>query len=264
MNTPPQAKPECEMHEQRTRRGKILGGILLVTIGGLLLAREFGADIPWWIFTWKMLLIGIGIVSGIKHGFTKLFWLVPLGVGLAFLINDHFYPGIINTHMIWPVVLIVIGIVFIFNPKRKWGAAAEHKWQKKSGGSHGFTLPAEGELLQVTGDGNLEITAFMSGVEKVVMSKDFRKGEINAFMGGAQVDMSQSDMHSTASLEVNAVMGGVKLIIPGHWEVVSEINCILGGVEDKRRLTPPQDAALRKTLILEGNAVMGGIEIRNY
>ena len=52
--------------------------------------------------------------------------------------------------------------------------------------------------------------------------------------------------------------------IPSHWEVKSEINCVAGGVEDKRRIVAGTENSERKLLLLEGNVFLGGIEIRNF
>jgi hypothetical protein len=55
------------------------------------------------------------------------------------------------------------------------------------------------------------------------------------------------------------MMGGIVLRIPEDWAVVSNVTAILGGVDDKTRpLVEPVG-----TLVLEGLALMGGIEIKD-
>jgi hypothetical protein len=38
--------------EKSHRRGKIVGGIFIIIIGSLFLARELGVDLPQYLFTW--------------------------------------------------------------------------------------------------------------------------------------------------------------------------------------------------------------------
>jgi len=104
----------------------------------------------------------------------------------------------------------------------------------------------------------------MSGVEKNVVDKNFSGGEINAIMGGVEISFAEADILSVAQLEVNAILGGIKMIVPSHWEIKSELNCIMGGIEDKRVIQSTPEGPQKKLLILEGNVCSGGIEIRNY
>ena len=65
-------------YEKSHKRGKIVSGILVVIIGSLFLARELGALIPAWIFTWKMLIVGIALVVIVKNPFVLLKLLIPV------------------------------------------------------------------------------------------------------------------------------------------------------------------------------------------
>ena len=43
-------------------RGRALGGLIVVAVGVVLLAKQVGVDFPYWFFSWPMLLITIGEV----------------------------------------------------------------------------------------------------------------------------------------------------------------------------------------------------------
>jgi len=60
-------------------------------------------------------------------------------------------------------------------------------------------------------------------------------------------------------LEVNAIFGGVSLYIPGDWNVVTQIDAVFGGFEDRRKVTEPVDNTRR--LIIDGTCIFGGGEI---
>src|SRR6185369_477399 len=94
------------------------GGLLIVVIGSLFLARELGAEIPFWVFTWKMLLIGIGIIIAVKHKLMHPGWIFLIGVGGAFILNDV-YPDMHIKPILWPSLIIMAGLVIIFKPRRK-------------------------------------------------------------------------------------------------------------------------------------------------
>ena len=56
-----------EMHSHGSNR--VWGGLVLLAAGGLLLARQVGADIPSWMFHWPMIVIAIGLLISFKSGF---------------------------------------------------------------------------------------------------------------------------------------------------------------------------------------------------
>jgi hypothetical protein len=64
-------------------------------------------------------------------------------------------------------------------------------------------------------------------------------------------------------LDVVAIFGGVKIIIPPTWEVKSEVTAIFGGLDDKRALMP-YNGEERKIVIIKGIALFGGVDIRNF
>jgi hypothetical protein len=117
-DTPEVNKPE--KWEGAQKRGKIVSGLAVLVAGTLLLARELGVELPWWLFTWKFWLIVFGFVIGFKHNFSRPFWIFPVLIGLAYLIVD-FYPDLINRDILWPVVLMIFGAIMIlraFFPKK--------------------------------------------------------------------------------------------------------------------------------------------------
>ena len=65
-------------------------------------------------------------------------------------------------------------------------------------------------------------------------------------------------VYTPPKLELNAVFGSIRLIVPSHWQLKMENNAVLGGVEDKR---PQHSIYSDKIMYLEANAVFGGIQI---
>jgi predicted membrane protein len=250
--------------ERSQRRGKIFGGMIVVAIGSLFLAREMGVEMPYWLFSWKVLLIVIGFFVGVKHSFRGGGWLVPIIIGSAFLLKDNF-PDLAISHYIWPIAIILFGLMIMFKPRRK--GCRDHRAYRKWGRHQGWQQRGEQYAQwqqKKNSDNYLELNAVFGGIEKNIITKDFKGGEINVVFGGAEVNMSQADFNERIELEINNVFAGTKLIVPAHWEIRSEITAVLGSVEDKRSVLKDMNTDKGKILVLKGNVVFGGIDIQSF
>lgn len=225
-------------------------GLILLIVGGALLARQLGVIMPAWLFTWEALLITIGLTIGIVNRFRDIGWLIITAVGVFFLMDDV-YPEI--KHFVWPAVIILLGLVIILRPRQKKIPFAGDGSAQSPVYTHGDTTPA---------DDVLDAVAVFGAVKKNVLSKNFKGGEVVTVFGGSEINLTQADFVSPIRLEIVAVFGGSKLIVPANWEVRSEATAILGGVDDKRDPALNQNSG--KLIILEGTAILGGIEIVSY
>jgi predicted membrane protein len=252
--------------EKSQRRGRIMGGLLVIAAGSLFLAKELGAEIPTWIFSWKVLLIGIGIVLAIKHKFMHPGWIILVGIGGVFLLND-FYPDMQIKPFLWPALLILIGLFILFKPRHKHNHHAQlwrKKWEEKQKQRQTCDRYRDWEQEDFDED-FIESTNVMGGVKKNFLSKKFKGGEIVNVFGGAHINLTQSDFEGTATLSVTQVFGGTKLIVPANWEIKSTNVTICGGIEDKRPTQPvPTNGEAVKVLQLIGTTVFGGIEIKSH
>src|SRR4051812_47624202 len=104
-------------YQRKAKKGRIGLGIIILFVGLMLLFRSMGLlFFPTWIFTWPMILILIGVFSGIRHGFRKGFWLLPVVIGLLFLVNET-YPSINLNRYFAPIIIITVGLLFIFRTR---------------------------------------------------------------------------------------------------------------------------------------------------
>jgi predicted membrane protein len=252
----------CRKHEQKQRRGKVMGGLLLISIGSLFLARELGAEIPVWVFSWEMLLIGIGITLAVKHKFQHPGWILLILIGGSFLAIDV-YPEVRIKPILWPSIFILLGILLLFKPRRKKHSRMHRHW-KHAHLRHRHFQDVCGVTEKSSKDDFIESTAFMAGVRKVVLSKNFKGGDISNVFGGTELNLSQADFEDKAALEITQVFGGTKLLVPTHWEIRSELVTIVGSVEDKRNIPLQTSGEPKKTLVLTGTTVFGGIEIKSF
>ncbi len=242
---------------------RIWSGLILLAAGFLLLAYKMGAPIPGWVFTWPVLLIAIGIITGIKSRFNNPGAFIMILIGAIFL-SDHVIPGINFQNYIVPIVLIAVGLVFILRPKR---SCEFRQRSRESLNQENTAYPLNPDDNNIPGSGDnaefVDINAIFGGVKKKILSKNFKGGEIVSFMGGTELNLLQADIQHPVELEVNNVFGGTKIVIPSNWDVKNEVTAIFGGIEDKRivnNLVPDAN----KVILIKGSCVFGGIEISNF
>ncbi|MGE0771881.1 MAG: DUF5668 domain-containing protein [Cyclobacteriaceae bacterium] len=229
------------------RRGKFFGGLIVVAVGGILLMRQMGVEIPYWVTSWPMIPIVVGIFIGLQTGFRDWGWMIPIVVGLVFLADD-FFPDIIEGRYLWPLAIIFIGLIIMLGPTKKW------KSRIRGSRSEASSIPT---------DDVLDVAAIFGGVEKNVVTKNFKGGEALAVFGGNSINLSQSDIQGEARLELVQVFGGTKLIVPANWKIKSEMASIFGGIEDKRSVNRDTTDE-SKVLFIEGVTIFGGLEIKSF
>jgi predicted membrane protein len=235
--------------------GRAWGGLIIVAVGAVLLAKKAGADLPPWLFTWQMALITFGVFVGAKHRFRDWGWLVPVAIGSVFL-ADKFIEDISIEQFFWPIIIIFIGLVMIFKPKRSRDGVWR-RWNEK----HQEQFSAMSS--QNTEEDFINAVTIFGGAKKVIISKDFKGGETTTFFGGVEINLTQADINGRAELELTQVFGGTKLVVPSNWKIqTEELVSVFGGLDDKRKniTTPDPD----KTLVLKGTCIFGGIDIKNY
>lgn len=252
---------------------RLVGGLILVAVGAALFIRNMGyIDLPYWLFTWPMILILVGIYSGVKHNFSNTGWIIMIAIGSFFLVDD-FIPNLKLEPAFWPLVIVGFGILFIIRPgkknfRREWGGQDLNEREGISGDKLSAEhIQFEDQSFNFSGGADksdyLRIDSVFSGVDRTVLSKNFQGGKIACVFGGAEVDLTQADINGKILLKLDVVFGGVKLMIPGNWSVSSEIEGAFHNVDDKRRRSPVSPDP-NKVLILKGSCVFGGVDIKTY
>jgi len=243
------------------RRGRVWIGLFLLIIGGLLFAREFGVPFPYWFFTWPMILIGLGLFIGLKHGFRRGGWFIPIIIGAVFLYDKIDAERSFRPYL-WPTLLIGLGLYFILRPRRSdcWTDETTDPQQANTRNNERST--ATQNYGEVKND-FIETTSVFGGIKKNVLSKNFKGGDIVNFMGGSEINLSQADFTGKVKIDVTNILGGAKLIVPPDWDVQSDVVTIFGGIDDKRQIAG-QVIDTNKILILDGTCFFGGIEIKSF
>lgn len=246
--------------ERRSGHNHIWTGLFILLIGVAALIKASVTNLPDWMFSWQTFLIALGLFVGFKNGFKGASWLILILIGSAFLLRD-FYPDLAIRRYIWPSVLIVVGALLVLRPRRSQWECSEAS--KKKTGPPGIDDAEVIDEPYSSKEDFVDSTSIFSGTKKNIISKNFRGGDIVSIFGGTELDLTQADMKAPAVLEITTIFGGTKLLIPGNWEIKSEVVNVFGGIEDKRKMHTITEAA-EKVLLLKGTVLFGGIEIKSY
>ena len=236
-------------------------GLFVLTIGiAWLLDRLDLLHFPWWIFRWPMILIFIGIVIGIRKNFNGGGWMILILIGLFFQLTEL---RLLDRHL-WhyapAVFIIVIGLLLIFRAFIPKAGARRNQYRAEGLNTEGgvFSAAAKG-----SGEDYIDAVSVFGNNKRKIFSKQFKGGESTNFFGGTSIDLTQADIEGTVVIDVVAVFGGVKLIVPSNWEVQSNITAIFGGAEDKRK-SAEGTLSSDKKLVITGLCIFGGVDVKSY
>ena len=218
----------------------LMFGLLIILIGvvstldnlDLVAAERFLAYWPA-----GLILIGAAKLSEVRTGHGS-----PIG-GVFFVLAGTWMLlhtlDIVDVSIIsfWPLLLVFAGGVVVWHsvrgPRLRGAAASE-------------------EVVNAI--------AILSGVQRANSARNFRGGEMTAFMGGCAIDLRQAAINGEAVIDVFAMWGGIEIRVPESWNVIGRMTPIMGGFEDSTRASGD---ARNHTLIVRGLVVMGGVEVKN-
>ncbi|MBS1917411.1 MAG: hypothetical protein JST87_14120 [Bacteroidetes bacterium] len=247
-------------YNRNRHEGRIIAGLFLLVVGAVFFMRELSFPFfPDWLFSWPMILIAIGIYSGLRHQFRNPGWIIMIAIGGIFLF-DQMNIGFDMHRFIVPTIIVAVGLTMILRPRRDRGWIRSD-WSSWHSEKKNDPVDPIGKT-DYSSEDFFDSTAVFGSSKKRIISKDFKGGDITCFMGGCEIDFSQADIIKPAVIDMTLVFGGGKIIVPADWQVVIHITPVFGGVEDKRK--QPVSINPDKVLILKGTCFFGGFEIKNY
>lgn len=250
--------------------GRLIAGGLLILVGVLFTLDSFGLLDAGSLFEyWPLILVGVGLarVFGASTGSeSRSGWLMmAIGGGLLLFTLDF-----IEVRRIWPVILLGIGALLVGQSLRRRSPAVTPPADSAVPpgpspafeGTTGGLIVTSGRDGKPDADSELDEFALMGGGDRVVRSQSFRGGSVTAIMGGFEIDLRGAQIAGdTATVDIFTLWGGVEMRVPEDWSVVIQGLPILGGFTNTARGNPGE--APRKTLVVKGTALMGGVEIKN-
>lgn len=234
-------------HRHKHPKRHLITGFIFITIGGLLLLKNLDllpSEIPDYVFTWKMLLIVLGVIFLLRKKWVQ--GIVLIGIGKYLLLPEIFGIPRPELYQMWPVLFILLGLTIliktIFPDKHK-------KYNPK--------------VIDKQTSDFMETTIIFGGDSKKIASYDFKGGKFTTIFGGLELDLTDCCLSKEgAVVEIVSVMGGVTMKIPKEWNLKSETVPVMGGIHDEIHDMPDAYVDPAAVLTLKGVAVLGGIDIR--
>lgn len=229
--------------KQPISKKSITFGILVILFGVILLLRNFDlidSTFKQFIFSWKTLLIAIGIIS--LTGKEYFSGLMLIAIGTIFHLTSYFAFPINLKLIMWPTAIIILGLAIIFKNKK---------------------LPFKPTKIQANSVADyFEDTTIFGGTEKLINNHNFKGAKLTAIFGGSEFNLQQIELSEAgATIDITMVFGGCVLIVPPDWNIHLGVNNIFGGISDKRI---PSAIDTTKNVYIKGICVFGGCEIKSF
>lgn len=209
---------------------KLILGLFFTAVGILLTADNLDVlNADHYLRFWPVILVLIGFLKLVQPSGNRVFGGVLVLIGAGLLADAMGWVSF-SPFDLWPLVLIIVGGSLV---ARSLGAVPD-------AGSPNFALFANRRVVET--------------------SREYRGGKYSAMLGGYELDLTGAEIGpSPAILECYAFWAGIEILVPDGWEVVGEVVPVMAGFDVKT--TPP--AAGAKKLIVRGNALMAGIEVKS-
>ena len=213
---------------------RIGAGAAFVALGGILLSESFGVQFHYWREFWYGLcalgFIMVGVLTLRNRNW--LWGALWVAVGLTIGANAFLHININIWRMLWPLVLITIGLAIIFNLSQRQRGSA-----KKST------------------DDNM-VASFSGNTRKI--KGEFAGNSLSAVFGGVDLDLRQAKIEDDAVIDIFVLCGGINIIFPDNVIVKTQVTSILGGVDDKTNAAK----TAKKTVYIRGDCILGELEIK--
>jgi len=239
---------ENKMSENRSSAGgRVSLGLIIIFVGALFLLHsldyiDFHASRIF--FSWPFIMLVIGLLIMI-NSYKKLFGAILFTVGAIFLV-PRIFPGIEFNHgIIFPVLIILLGIYII----------TKHRIASCKPGSINESFIKKDTIDDI---------AVFGGGTKVFSSENFKGGNITSIFGGSEIDLTGCKLAEGENIiDALFIFGGSEILVPNDWNVISNMTPIFGGFSNKIRRDPNMAIDTSRTLVIKGLAIFGGGEVKS-
>jgi predicted membrane protein len=222
--------------EYRRPTSQVVVGAIVVLLGIVLLARTTG------VYDTERLLVYVpslfvlgGLFAMLASGFRNV--VGPLMVVLvagAWQLVALDYLTVSSVLSLWPVLLVLFGLSLILGQYRARSVARETDF--------------------------LTSLAVFGGRSERSTSQAFHGADLTAAFGGVELDLRDAVIeHPPATVNANAIFGGVEVVVPREWNVRVDVFPLFGGAEDER---PRRESEHDEVdLVVTGFVMFGGVSV---
>lgn len=220
----------------------MLWGIVLIAIGVVLGLNAFDiTNIDLFFDGWWTLFIIIPCFIDLFKDKDKTGNIVGLVIGIFLLLSCQ---ELIDFSSLWkmvvPVVLILVGLSFIF--KNTFSDSA-----KKIK-----------EINSKNKENDKEILAVFSSQKVNVGDEKFEGSSISCVFGGVSLDLREAKITSDIVINATSVFGGIDILVSDNVTVKVNSTSIFGGVDNKRE----NNSDNRKIIYVNATCLFGGVDIK--
>ncbi len=233
------------------KRSSILWGLLIIGIGIAVLLENFGIDLGlegllenWW----ALFIVIPSVISIIER--PSFFNVAALLIGVLFLVEPYIIAsGILPfapRKLIWPIILVFIGLSIIF---RRTGKAAVE-----------VNIETDKDYTeQCAPDGGYSYSVVFGG-DSYRLKGELHALKASAVFGGLDFDLSQAQIADGTHLKVSAVFGGVNIILPKDINLITKGTPVFGGIDASGYRN--DNNVVSPTVYLDYTCTFGGIDVK--
>ena len=228
-------------------RGRKILGVVLIALGALFFLRNldiFGYEFMYYFLSWPVFfMIGGLIVAIVSRG--KVFGIIMFSFGAIYFVSRLMdYPVGWILRDFWPIILIGIGVSFIFRHQKNRTMSNKEKYEEYS-------------------QDYVDVTSIINHIRRKIISNDFKGGSLTTLLGGTTLDLREAKLSSMSErLEVINIFGGTEILASADIRVINNTTAIFGGSEDKRK-NIKQHVDEPKVLVITGFALFGGVVVNS-
>ncbi|RYZ45941.1 MAG: hypothetical protein EOP49_24265 [Sphingobacteriales bacterium] len=219
--------------EERRKKHLLLGGLIILA-GVLLLGRKLGLFFVG-IHIWPLFLIGIGVVTGLKHRFTDVGSWMLIGIGIFFLVPKFVLWGVWSHQLAGPLALIAVGSYLAF--RRQRGERA--------------LMWAQNDPAPAVDSDNFAVEGSFSEKHINVNTQNLSSGNVKVNFSESRINLLEASIEDMATIYITANFSEVEVIVPAEWHVTLKSEHHFSTAEDRR--WQQEDLSLRaKQLVIQG------------
>lgn len=222
---------------------ELLWGLVFIALGVILGLNALEiTNIELFFDGWWTLFIIIPCFIGLFNDSDKTGNLIGLLIGLVLLLSCQDF---IEFEMVWkliiPIVLVVIGLSFIFR------------------GFINSKVKSEIKKLNDKKKNTNEYCATFSSQNVDFSNDEFDGADLSAVFGGVKCDLRKATIKDDKVINATAIFGGIKIYVPKDVNIKIKSTPIFGGVSNE---TINDGTKNEHTIYVNATSVFGGVEIK--
>jgi predicted membrane protein len=109
----------------------------------------------------------------------------------------------------------------------------------------------------------INTTAIFGGVQRTILSKEFKGGKIRNFFSSTELDFTQADIDGIVELDISQAFGEITIAVPADWRVEADLAHICS-VVDEDRAYERRGFNSKKVLLLKGLSIFAVVDVVNF